>query len=116
MNRYYLDNPRGFANEYTVYVIGSPEDEARFRNLYPGAQRITRASAIDYGLRRPRAARRDNQQWYGGFAWSAESEYERSQLRGDPTTDSDEIALAITATRAIMAEHYGGATAEGGTL
>lgn len=104
MKRYYLNNPRGFANEYTVYVIEA-EHAYYLERRFPSATRITRADALEYGLRKPRSAKRNQQQWYGGFAWSAESAYQRSyELRGDTATDADEIRFAATATTEIILE------------
>jgi hypothetical protein len=64
---YFIRYPRDFANEYTVYAV-APEDRERFGRLIPDAERITRYRAIEIGWTRPREAKRDGEQWFGGFA------------------------------------------------
>lgn len=66
MTRYYVDYPRGFANEYTVYAVASTDRE-RFERAFPEAEHISRARAVRLGWSRPREARRGGEQWYGGF-------------------------------------------------
>jgi hypothetical protein len=104
MNRYYKLNPRGFANEYTVYVVDAKQ-ALDFESAMKYPTQITRAEAIEYGVRKPNWARRNSQQWFGGFARTADSEFARNQeLCGDAATDSDEIRFAAIATAEIMAE------------
>jgi len=61
---YYVEHPRGFANEYAVYVV---KDRMAFKSAIPDAKRITRVEAIRLGWSRPREAQRTGEQWYGGF-------------------------------------------------
>jgi hypothetical protein len=68
--RYYVFYPRDFANEYDVLVVRRSW-EGRFLRAYPDADRITRPQALRFGLSLPRQARRDSEQWYGGFAGGA---------------------------------------------
>ncbi len=101
--RYYIEYPRDFANEYTIYVTNG-NDEA-FRAAYPNAERITRARAIERGIRRPRLAAQCSEQWYGGFAVTANSEYQRDRdMRDDAATDSDLIHYAAVATADLLAD------------
>lgn len=66
MRSYYINYPRNFANEYTVYAV--PHAEARrFEAAFPSVEKITRAKAIERGIRRPAEARRDGEQWFGGL-------------------------------------------------
>lgn len=104
MKRYYKINPRNFANEYTVYVT-TPDNDAAFVALFPTAERITREQAIEAGIREPRRADRDQQQWFGGFAdhYVSAAAMDR-ELCGDPATDSDLIHYAATATAEIIGE------------
>jgi len=67
MTRYFVEYPRGFANEYTVYAAPSGF-AGTFGELFPAALPITRAEAIRLGWTRPREAKRDGEQWFGGFA------------------------------------------------
>lgn len=92
MRHYYIDYPRDFANEYTVYVVPAGE-VARFRGALPDAERITRSEAIRKGWTRPRQAGRDGEQWYGGFAY-----------RGYPANASEAIDDAEAATLEML-EH-----------
>lgn len=66
-NRYYTNNPRAFANEYTIYVVTNPADEQRLQYFMPNAKRISREQAIERGYTRPRVAARTGEQWFGGF-------------------------------------------------
>jgi hypothetical protein len=68
MNRYYIEHPRNFANEYAVYVCKSERTERRLLELYPNAEKINRAEAIRLGWTRPREAERNGEQWFGRFA------------------------------------------------
>jgi 5S rRNA maturation endonuclease (ribonuclease M5) len=45
-NRYYIDNPRGFSNEGTIYVVADDTDEQRLQAAIPTARRITRKAAL----------------------------------------------------------------------
>lgn len=71
MRTYYIDYPRDFANEYTVYVVESDIVE-RFEACHPNADRISRQRAIDRGWTRPREAQRAGEQWFGGFFQTVE--------------------------------------------
>ncbi len=103
-NRYYIDYPRDFANEYTVYVV-EPKRANEFEAQFPRAIRITRADAIDRGIRRPRQAERNSEQWFGGLAETSHSEYLRDHdLRDDPATDSELLYYAAGATNDILDE------------
>ncbi len=63
---YYHESARGFANEYTVYVV--PQSlTSRFEAAFPEADRISRKRAVYWGWSRPREASRDGEQWFGGF-------------------------------------------------
>jgi hypothetical protein len=64
--RYYINYPRDFANEYTVYVV-SADAADRLEAAFPGAEEIPHAKAVERGITRPRQARRDGEQWYGGL-------------------------------------------------
>lgn len=66
MNRYYVEYPRDFCNEYTVYVVASGLVQ-RFEKVFPNAYSVTRKDAIRLGITRPKEAKRDNEQWWGGF-------------------------------------------------
>jgi hypothetical protein len=66
MLRYFVEYPRGFANEYEVFAV-EQADADRFRELIPAAEPITRREAIRLGWTRPRRAKKDGEQWYGGF-------------------------------------------------
>lgn len=66
MTTYYVEYPRDFANEYAVYAVASSM-EGRFLAAFPDARRITRKDAVHLGWSRPREAKRDGEQWYGGF-------------------------------------------------
>ena len=63
---YYVDYPRDFANEYDVFAV-APEDRAAFERVRPDAERINRPEAIRLGWTRRREAKRDGEQWFGGF-------------------------------------------------
>jgi hypothetical protein len=66
MLRYFIEYPRNFCNEYEVYAVPSV-DVPRFRAAFPEAEPITRTQAIKKGWTRVREAKRDNEQWFGGF-------------------------------------------------
>lgn len=68
MNRYFVAYPRNFANEYKVYVCESERTERRLLAVRPDAERISRGEAVRLGWTRPREARRNGQEWHGGFA------------------------------------------------
>lgn len=70
MNLYYIEYPRDFANEYSVYVVPTGERE-HFEELFPRAERISRKKAVERGWTRVKEARRDGEQWFGGFGGSA---------------------------------------------
>ena len=107
MYRYFKYHPRGFANEYTVYVVERPEDLES--DVIQVAAKITRAEAIEWGIRKPNWAKRNSQQWFGGFACTAESEYFLSeQERFFRLSDGDMIAAAAIATREIIREAKNG--------
>jgi hypothetical protein len=72
MNRYYVEYPRDFANEYTVYAVPAADAE-RFERFFPSADRISRAEAVRLGTRRPIEAKRDGEQWFGGWLDGQES-------------------------------------------
>jgi hypothetical protein len=67
MNRYFVDYPRDFANEYTVYAVPAGM-VADFGRAFPDAEPITRSRAIRLGWTRVKEAKRDGEQWFGGFA------------------------------------------------
>ena len=65
-NNYYIDYPRGFVNEYRVYVI--PSHLAKeFEESFARAGRISRKEAIRLAVTRPREAKRNGEQWFGGW-------------------------------------------------
>ena len=99
MNLYYVNYPRDFANEYTVFAVPS-EMRERFEVAYPDADRITRVSAIERGIRRPAEACRDGEQWFGGLC-----DYGPSS---DARTDAGKLAHCADCTvRALdEAESY----------
>lgn len=66
MKTYHVEYPRGFANEYHVYVV-TPETAQRFSGVFPNARRIDRKEAVELGWTRPRRAKKTGEQWYGGF-------------------------------------------------
>ena len=104
MNSYYKVNTRNFANEYTIYVMPGTGPHPKLLDRFPQAKQITRAEAIEYGIRKPNWAKRNAQQWWGGFATTVNSEYQRDrELRGDSPSDTDLIAYAVIATADIMA-------------
>ena len=72
MRQYYVSYPRDFSNEYEVYVIDRTE-AVRFEKAWPSAGRISRAEAVRLGIRRPAEAKRDGEQWFGGFVDGRES-------------------------------------------
>jgi hypothetical protein len=67
MNHYWVVYPRDFANEYTVYVTTTPQQDYRMRYGF-GGKTITRPEAIRLGWTRPRQAKKTGEQWFGGFA------------------------------------------------
>ena len=93
MNRYYVHYPRNFANEYTVYVVGSEADEDRLYAAFDGdherLEKITRKRAIYLGSVRPNMALRWGEQWYGGW---------KRDYHADPPTYADHIAATLHAT------------------
>ena len=94
MNRYYESCPRGFCNEYTVYAV--PADQAeRLERLMPDARRIDRAEAIRLGTRRPAEAKRDGEQWFGGWVDGPASQ---SCWRPTQQTVAGRIAAAASDT------------------
>lgn len=93
MNLYYINYPRDFANEYTVYVV-TPELRERFKKAFPDADRITRKSAIERGWSRVKEAHETGEQWFGGFA----------NLNGSGFNVSETIAGAIAATEFAVKE------------
>ena len=72
MKRYYAEYPRGFANEYTIYVVAEPAD-SKVLGLSDD-ERISRAKAIYLGIQRPRGATREGEQWYGGLCGGSRCE------------------------------------------
>ena len=101
--RYYKIHPRNFANEYTVYVTESDTDAA-FVARFPEAERITRAEAIEYGIRKPNWAKRNSQQWFGGLFATEDSEFQMDRdLRGEGITDADRIHYSAIATGYLLA-------------
>ena len=64
--QYFVEYPRDFANEYSVYVVDSWALKS-FALAFPGAKRITRAEAAELGYYRVRYARARLEQWFGGF-------------------------------------------------
>jgi hypothetical protein len=66
MLSYYVEYPRDFCNEYAVYAT---TDRKAFETGRPDATRISRKEAIRLGWSRPKEAKRDGEQWFGGF-WS----------------------------------------------
>lgn len=73
--RYLVHYPRNFCNEYTVYA-GTPAQLDRLTKILESGRhaengavhRITRRRAIQLGQTRVREAKRDGEQWFGGFA------------------------------------------------
>lgn len=101
-NRYYIEYPRDFANEYIVYVVAA-ERAAELEAKLPDAERITRAEAIERGIRRPRQAKRYNEQWWGSLAESIKSRHQQDRdMGGDALTDSDLLYHAASATADIL--------------
>ena len=92
MRKYFVRYPRGFVNEYTVFVVESPDDEARLRKAFPDAFRITRKRAMQLGFVLPRRAEREGEQWFGGFA---------EPQKGFRTYD-DRVESAIVGTRDLI--------------
>ena len=86
MNKYYVDYPRDFANEYTVYVVRTT-DTGRLKSRFPDAERISRREAIRLGWTRPRKAKKDGEQWYGGFA---------SNNYADSVGEAIDVAISAT--------------------
>ena len=68
-NRYFVNSPRGFANEYTVFVVTNREDEARLRRLVPKLERLSRVEAEFWGWLEPKRMKVQTAHWSGGFAW-----------------------------------------------
>ncbi len=66
MNNYYVDYPRDFSNEYTVYAVRGVFANS-LKRVCRNAVRITRCEAIRLGITRPSQARKHGEQWYGGF-------------------------------------------------
>ena len=98
-NRYYIDYPRNFANEYNVFVV-SAEDESKFEQAYPKAQRITRKRAIELGWTRTKEAGKNGEEWCGSFC---------SLGRTAPKNIADAIASCLADTKIMLKE-----TLEGG--
>lgn len=67
MFKYYIEYPRNFANEYTVYIV-SKNNEKRFLELLGDkVKRISRKEAIEKGYYAPKRAKKENIQFFGGF-------------------------------------------------
>ncbi len=103
MNHYLICYPRDFDNEYEVYA-GSDADLSDLESFldrpnrngnYPTFQRLTWAQAIRRGWTLPREAKRDGEQWFGGFA---EPYAGPSWHHGRDYSVRDAIADAATAT------------------
>ena len=92
-NTYWRRCRRGFSNEYTIYVVAADSVE-RFCCVFPDATRITRKNAIWWGITRPAEARRDGEQWYGGF-FSIPN-------RAPPTNCSDALKICASDTALEM--------------
>lgn len=94
-HHYFVNYPRDFANEYTVYAV-PPASIPQFRALFPEAEPISRPRAIHLGWTRPREARRDGEQWFGGLA-------EPMRSYDPPTTLADALMLASEGTADALA-------------
>jgi hypothetical protein len=84
---FYRHSPRGFSNEYTIYAT-TPENDESFRELFPEAEVIDRATAIHEGWHTSRT----KGQWtapHRGFA----------RLDGESRTVTEAIDEAIAATQ-----------------
>jgi hypothetical protein len=106
MNHYIVHYPRNFANEYDVYA-GSKARLARLAEIlesWPraenaGVHHISRKRAVYLGVTRPRQAKHDGEQWYGGWAEP------RSGSSAYPETLAQQIAGAVRATEDTIDEH-----------
>lgn len=106
MNKYYIDYPRDFANEYDVYVAADAETERELlRYLGSGAQRITRQEAVRLGWTRPREATRTGEQWYGGFVGGAIWNYNVSDVLREAQRRTKEILAEAKQNAADMQFH-----------
>ena len=101
MNRYLVHYPRDFSNEYLIYA-GPMEQLHQLKQIFGlrsengSSEYITRKRAIQLGWSRPREARRNNEQWYGGFAGE--------DVFPSPTLER-EIAQAVRATEQVIMEY-----------
>lgn len=73
--RYLIHYPRNFCNEYAIYVGDKATLDKlveilgnRRRAENANTQFITRRRAIQLGVSRVNEAKRDGEQWFGGFA------------------------------------------------
>ena len=95
MNTYYVVYPRDFANEYTVFAVGSKADALRFESACDLVQQITRVEALRLAIQRPREAAKDGEQWYGGF-YKSDAYHALEQKLS--YTISDQIAAVVLDT------------------
>lgn len=91
---YFVEYPRNFANEYTVYAT---DDRKAFEAAVPGADRVNRREAVRLGWSRPREAKRDGEQWFGGFHTDDLSR----TVTGDPL--AEQLAECAAATQRMLA-------------
>ena len=104
MNRYLVHYPRNFSNEYEIYA-GTKADLEKLIEILASRPRaengntcfITRKRAIYLGRTRVNEARRDNEQWFGGFASVYPDMYAGSL--------DQEIEQAIQATAQVILEY-----------
>jgi hypothetical protein len=90
---YFVDyGGRDFCNVYSVMVVKIGEAK-EYASMFPDAERITRREAIRLGWTRPKEAKRDGEQWFGGF-----------QTRYFSATLEETIADCLETTRGLMAE------------
>ena len=67
-NQYFYHCPRGFSNEYTVYVAATKAIVEAILAKYPNIEKITRGEALKYGYSVPLDAKKNgSSDWYGGF-------------------------------------------------
>lgn len=63
---YFERCPRGFSNEYDVFVVPTSM-ASRCEAALADVRRISRREALRMGISRPAEARRYGEQWFGGF-------------------------------------------------
>jgi hypothetical protein len=104
-NRYAVGYPRNFANEYAVYS-GTDHDLAAIESEYDHDEngrfeRIDRPEAIRLGERRPKEAKRDGEQWFGG--WYADSLSPSTWSRAERMVECREATARYAESLRVMA-------------